>query len=50
MYSSPFDKKLLIFVDDLNFPMAEKHGAQPPIEWLRSLTDHGFAYNKYLID
>jgi dynein heavy chain len=39
--------RVIIFVDDLNVPLPEKQGAQPPIEWLRNMADHGFAYDKY---
>lgn len=42
------DKKSVIFIDDLNAPIPEKYGSQPSIEWLRNLSDHGFAYDKYL--
>jgi dynein heavy chain len=31
------DKRLILFVDDLNMPKQDQFGAQPPLEFIRSL-------------
>lgn len=45
LFSAPPGMTSIIFIDDLNMPAKEKYGAQPPIELLRLLFDHGHWYN-----
>jgi dynein heavy chain len=45
-YGAPGNKRLAIFIDDVNMPKPEVFGAQPPIELLRQLIDSGGFYDR----
>ncbi|XP_078146083.1 dynein axonemal heavy chain 6 [Centroberyx gerrardi] len=43
---APGNKKIVIFVDDLNMPKLDSYGSQPPIELLRQFQDFSGFYDR----
>jgi dynein heavy chain len=37
---APKNKWILTFIDDLNMPVADRYGDQPPLELLRYITEN----------
>jgi dynein heavy chain len=46
LLGAPPGTKMLISIDDINMPMLEKYGAQPPIELLRQVVDYRGFYDR----
>uniref|UniRef100_A0A8D2LM47 Dynein axonemal heavy chain 14 n=1 Tax=Varanus komodoensis TaxID=61221 RepID=A0A8D2LM47_VARKO len=46
----PHSKQALLFIDDLNAPIPEEYGSQPPLELIRQLLDLGGFYDTRHLD
>ncbi|OQR87427.1 dynein heavy chain [Achlya hypogyna] len=46
LLGAPVNKKVVVFVDDINLPVADAYGTQPCLELLRQLLDHKGLYDR----
>lgn len=45
-YCPTANRKMICFLDDLNMPVKEEYGSQPPLELLRKFLGYGFWYDR----
>ncbi|CAM43859.2 putative dynein heavy chain [Leishmania braziliensis MHOM/BR/75/M2904] len=45
VWGAPLNRKFIILVDDMNMPLKEQYGAQPPIELLRQFMNYSGWYD-----
>ncbi|XP_021708238.1 dynein heavy chain 6, axonemal [Aedes aegypti] len=46
LLGAPINKKIIIFIDDVNMPKLDMYGSQPPIELLRQFLDFHGVYDR----
>ncbi|XP_011804361.1 PREDICTED: dynein heavy chain 14, axonemal-like, partial [Colobus angolensis palliatus] len=42
---APKNNRIIVFIDDMNMPVSDTYGAQPPLELIRQLLDLGGVYD-----
>ena len=45
-FAPPLNKKMIIFVDDMNMPQKDTFGSMPPLELLKCWMEYGYVYDR----
>ncbi|XP_052869496.1 dynein axonemal heavy chain 6 [Anopheles cruzii] len=46
LLGAPINRKIVVFIDDVNMPKLDRYGSQPPIELLRQFADFRGVYDR----
>ena len=46
LLGAPVNRKVVIFIDDVNMPLVETYGAQAPVELMRQFLDHNSFFDR----
>uniref|UniRef100_A0A182JL82 AAA+ ATPase domain-containing protein n=1 Tax=Anopheles atroparvus TaxID=41427 RepID=A0A182JL82_ANOAO len=46
LLGAPINKRIVVFIDDVNMPKLDRYGSQPPIELLRQFADFRGVYDR----
>jgi dynein heavy chain len=46
LLGAPVNRRIVIFIDDVNMPLVETYGAQAPVELMRQFLDHNSFYDR----
>lgn len=45
-YAPPLNKKMIVFIDDMNMPQKDTFGSMPPLELMKCWMEYGYVYDR----